>query len=692
MLARSSGEVQQEPSPQSRRLNVPYRILNNNVWPIVIPDASGVTSGLLSFADKAKLDSIDPASTDGFVWWFNVRDYGAVGDGVTNDSDAFSAAILAALAAGGGTVYAPYGNYRFKSFIPIINVAATNPTIHFIGDGAATVLIPEFAFDPNNPFMSYYGIYISNVHMTFEKIRFNGITVPSGYTAFGLGTAVNSAPAQLMMSLYSRLTFIDVEFDSLSLPESMVTNIGGWTYLQRVRVGNNMKIGLAIGDALFSMLGSVEGWKALIVEDCHFGDNGNIFTKVGHMFYCKNPQVNGPEASYINQQGVVITNSTFGDFANYEAVRIVPDAGYRLKGVTVRDCSFHVADMRQKTDGSYRAAGVFYISRAENVLLDNVWNGYGGLGTYSAAYTFVDAGRVRMNQVYCDGDDAFRPPLQGALYVSGDSLTKSITITDSHIDTVEAECPVVIEQDGLRTRNRKATLVDANTLVKLDSGNAGQVVPLGTSDAASVRVGVAIEGSAKASFTVTFDATKNIAEGDTITLNDGVNADHLIKFTLSGTSYPGALAVVSVNNGMTSAQRATASFNALDPLSGAGFRFTMSVNGAVVTGVNLVEGIIGNRPVPFAWGHLPVGTVGAVDGAIVVNGVAGGRSFTRIAGAPGDDPQIKSDGTTVIAVGDDVEPSPTVAGRIRKGSTNRIGRATSAASAILDVLVRVVLQ
>lgn len=50
---------------------------------------------------------------------------------------------------------------------------------------------------------------------------------------------------------------------------------------------------------------------------------------------------------------------------------------------------------------------------------------------------------------------------------------------------------------------------------------------------------------------------------------------------------------------------------------------------------------------------------------------------------------IKSDGTTVIAIGDRVEPSPTVNGRVRKGETNPIGIATSSAVAVLDTLCTV---
>ena len=43
--------------------------------------------------------------------FFNVRNYGAVGDGIYLDSKAINAAIIAASNAGGGTVYIPAGNY-----------------------------------------------------------------------------------------------------------------------------------------------------------------------------------------------------------------------------------------------------------------------------------------------------------------------------------------------------------------------------------------------------------------------------------------------------------------------------------------------------------------------------------------------------------------------------------------------------
>src|SRR3954468_6506076 len=69
---------------------------------------------------------------------YNVRAYGAKGDGITIDSPAINAAIEAAAASGGGTVHFPAGNYlsfsiRMKSHIALYLdagatiVAATPP-------------------------------------------------------------------------------------------------------------------------------------------------------------------------------------------------------------------------------------------------------------------------------------------------------------------------------------------------------------------------------------------------------------------------------------------------------------------------------------------------------------------------------------------------------------------------------------
>lgn len=86
-----------------------------------------------------------PATVPAF---YNVRDFGAVGDGKTLDSPAINQAIEAAAAAGGGTVVLPAGTYlsgsiRLKSRIHLV-----------IGAGATILGAPQSmnAYDPAEPF------------------------------------------------------------------------------------------------------------------------------------------------------------------------------------------------------------------------------------------------------------------------------------------------------------------------------------------------------------------------------------------------------------------------------------------------------------------------------------------------------------------------------------------------------------
>jgi hypothetical protein len=71
---------------------------------------------------------------------FNVRAYGATGDGTTDDSAAVQGAIQAAYTNGGGRVYFPKGVYRCNSQIVLPNDGgaprATQPSIELMGVGA----------------------------------------------------------------------------------------------------------------------------------------------------------------------------------------------------------------------------------------------------------------------------------------------------------------------------------------------------------------------------------------------------------------------------------------------------------------------------------------------------------------------------------------------------------------------------
>lgn len=69
---------------------------------------------LLSLFSSTLLSIAEPAPDQ-----FSVRDFGAKGDGQTDDTAAFQKAMDAAKAAGGGVVYAPRGNYFFAGHLDV---------------------------------------------------------------------------------------------------------------------------------------------------------------------------------------------------------------------------------------------------------------------------------------------------------------------------------------------------------------------------------------------------------------------------------------------------------------------------------------------------------------------------------------------------------------------------------------------
>lgn len=94
---------------------------------------------------------------------FNVRDYGAVGDGQNLDSPAIDKAIAAAADAGGGTVLVPAGTYLSGSI-------HLKSNIHLVIDAGATILgAPQNmnAYDETEPFT--LGGYQDGGHCFFHN-------------------------------------------------------------------------------------------------------------------------------------------------------------------------------------------------------------------------------------------------------------------------------------------------------------------------------------------------------------------------------------------------------------------------------------------------------------------------------------------------------------------------------------------
>lgn len=101
----------------------------------------------------------------------SVKDFGAKGDGVTDDTAAIQAAVDACSANGGGVVYFPFGTYILtakiigasniflKTYGATIKSNTRIPTGYFEFNGCSNVRIEGFIFDQNQPNMPVYSEY-----------------------------------------------------------------------------------------------------------------------------------------------------------------------------------------------------------------------------------------------------------------------------------------------------------------------------------------------------------------------------------------------------------------------------------------------------------------------------------------------------------------------------------------------------
>ncbi len=152
--------------------------------------------------------------------FYNVRAFGAIGDGKTLDSPAINKAIEACAAAGGGTVVLPAGTYLSGSI-------RLQSNIHLLIDAGATLLgAPQSlgAYDPEEPFAGpafqdgghtyfhnslIWGENLTNISITGQGMINGGGLVSgdgnedrmSGFSNFGRANAAppqtNSAPERL---------------------------------------------------------------------------------------------------------------------------------------------------------------------------------------------------------------------------------------------------------------------------------------------------------------------------------------------------------------------------------------------------------------------------------------------------------------------------------------------------------------
>ena len=107
--------------------------------------------------------------------WLSVRDYGAVGDGATDDTGAFQAAWNDAATQGGGVVYVPSGTYAITQL-----VLNSQSNVQVRGAGRSSIM--KWLWDAGSGAGSMVTLEGTSANSVFELLAFDGsgLTNPSG--------------------------------------------------------------------------------------------------------------------------------------------------------------------------------------------------------------------------------------------------------------------------------------------------------------------------------------------------------------------------------------------------------------------------------------------------------------------------------------------------------------------------------
>jgi len=260
---------------------------------------------------------------------FNVKDYGALGDGATDDTVAIRATINAASSAGGGIVYFPTGTYAVcnqgddpvptlsKPLVPIFHIYTSN--LVFMGDGPTLSRLKGYMPGLSDPLTNWYVLSTTDY---FKIARFGMFYVDA-----------------------SQQPISNIQFRSLQIDGN-----AGWTGNYKVGGVPSTGDGWDLTHKAIRLGGSASASGTahnlidhLVILDCDITRwRGEIAYgyNVSGSIYILNSNLHSSNADAVSSSGdVVIANTTLGGpYPGDDVYHGVENFGYDDQQTVVQDC------------------------------------------------------------------------------------------------------------------------------------------------------------------------------------------------------------------------------------------------------------------------------------------------------------------------------------------------------------------
>jgi hypothetical protein len=368
---------------------------------------------LCLFVPSLSRNTLGATSTE-----LNLRDFGAVGDGVTNDGPAFQAAFDALAAAGGGTLFVPEGKYAITTPVSK-NFAGLASSITIKGvESLKPVSPPSAAGEQLAEGLDLLTEVYPRTGTPADAIRISGLkTLVIKDIAF-VGTAdqVTDAWNTLYLSDIEKAQITHSEFNSLA-------SILGGSIVSAERVDLEITqskfLGCTANSAAYAPVVQNLEWYGITVTDTIFLDYGlrDIYSKTGL----------GSPISWVNignaaavtnhspRREVVIRN-TFLDEGGWWGLSSLP---YRYTPLSAPIDLIYITGLEMNVSNFRQYGHVFYDAR--RVFVEK--SRYGWSHDAAAAIVVVNVGTAILDNLKLEAD---------ATALVADATTEELTIINTN--------------------------------------------------------------------------------------------------------------------------------------------------------------------------------------------------------------------------------------------------------------------
>lgn len=384
--------------------------------------------------------------------WVTPQDYGAVGDGVTDDTAAIQAAFNAINTAGGGTVFFPKGIYKV---IPTSTIRVySNTTI--LGDKGESIIAVDPEFQTSTTMMGIGSASYSATNVHVRGITFRGVenygSAQSGLRLVEIWRSTNvsfvdclfqnNMNAAIKLVNSSNIQVFDSRFEAVdcgvisqgNAPVNDVTIRGchftGLSSLNNFTNFNSENISIFCGEA------GTEPCRRWRIEDCIFEHKATCAVLIG-----VNGEVTG--GGHIACKDIIVRNCTFGGMLS--AVTVVEAEDVLLDGLFFDDTPNAMTNHNIHTLLNFRGS--------KNCIVKNVVS-----RCTQFVFTLIRFGDAYNSNITIDGFDAIVPYNESNITISVMFASNS----DSSIKNSNITIKNVILHDNAKNANRATQIQYAN--------------------------------------------------------------------------------------------------------------------------------------------------------------------------------------------------------------------------------------